>query len=151
MRPFVALQVAFSLVVLFVGGLLVLSFVRLTRVNPGFAASNVLLLSWEAVDASSRMRRAALVRVLDRLRDVPGVAAVSAADFNLIGRAWTHGFPVPNTEYDWIEATMAPVTPGSSRRCGSPSSPDEFVNAISRPRTRQVVVVRVVRQTLLRR
>jgi len=36
MRPFVAVQVAFGLVVLFVGGLLVLSFARLSSVNPGF-------------------------------------------------------------------------------------------------------------------
>ena len=51
MRPFVAAQVAFGLVVLFVGSLLVLSFARLSSVNPGFATSDVLLLSLEAVAA----------------------------------------------------------------------------------------------------
>ena len=48
MRPFVVIQVAFSLIVLFVGGLLVRSFVTLSSVNPGFAMSDVLLVSWEA-------------------------------------------------------------------------------------------------------
>ena len=42
MRPFVAAQVAFGLMVLFVGSLLVLSFAKLTRVDPGFATSDVL-------------------------------------------------------------------------------------------------------------
>ncbi len=92
MRPFVALQVAFGLVVLFVGSLLVLSFARLSSVNPGFATSDVLLLSVEhgrsGVDANQQ--RAALLQVLDRLRDVPGVEAVSSAEFNVLGRAWTY-------------------------------------------------------------
>ena len=41
MPPFVAVQVAFGLVVLLVGGLLVLSFVRVSSVNPGFAMADV--------------------------------------------------------------------------------------------------------------
>lgn len=113
MRPFIALQVAFSVVILFVGGLLVFSFVRISGVNPGYSASNVLLLS---VEPTSRVepaeRRAALFRVIDRLRAVPGVESVASADFNLVGRAWTQDVRVPNTQYDVIETTMAPVTPG---------------------------------------
>ena len=113
MRPFVALQVAFSVVVLFVGGLLVLSFVRLSTVNPGFATSDVLLLSVETVDrVDARLRRNALLDVLDRLRAVPGVQAVSSAEFNALGRAWTHNIRAPGTTHEWIESTMAPVTPG---------------------------------------
>jgi predicted permease len=111
MRPFVAVQVAFSLAILFVGGLLVLSFARLSSLNPGFSVSNVLLLSLETsrrVDPAEQ--RAALGRVLDRLRSVAGVESVASGDFNLIGRAWTHGFRVPSTEFDRVETTMAPVT-----------------------------------------
>ncbi len=58
------------------------------------------------------LRREALVRVLDRLGTVPGVESAASADFNLIGRAWTHGFRIPNTEFDRVETTMAPVTSG---------------------------------------
>jgi putative ABC transport system permease protein len=113
MRPFVALQVAFGLVVLFVGSLLVLSFARLSSVNPGFAASDVLLLSIEAVRrVEPAARRAALLQVLDRLRNIPGVQAASAADYNVLGRAWTYGFSVPGAQDDKFDATMAPVTPG---------------------------------------
>jgi len=111
-RPFVALQVAFSLVVLFVGGLLVLSFVRLTRVNPGFATSGVLLLSWEATGrVEPAQRRATLVKVLERLRDVPGVEAVSAAS-GVLGRGWRHNIRLPGTADEWVEAAIKPVTPG---------------------------------------
>jgi len=112
-RPFLAIQVAFSVVVLFVGGLLVTSFVKLSAVNPGFATTNVWLVSWEAVQrVEPDQQRAALLNVLDRLRDVPGVAAVSAADFDLFGRAWRQIIRVPRTEHDTVEATMASVAPG---------------------------------------
>jgi predicted permease len=113
MRPFMAMQVAFSLIVVFVGGLLVLSFARLSAVNPGFASSDVLLVSLDPVrrvDAAER--RAALFQVLDRLRSVPGVLAVSGAEFNALGRAWTHNVRVPGTLHDSIEATVQPVTQG---------------------------------------
>ena len=112
-RPFVVMQVAFSLIVLFVGALLVRSFVRLSSVNPGFAISDVLLVSWEAVQRiEPNQQRAALLEVLDRLRDLPGVAAVGAAEFNVLGRPWRHYVPVPGTARETIEVTMAPVTPG---------------------------------------
>jgi predicted permease len=113
MRPFVAVQVAFGLVVLFVGSLLVLSFVRVSRVNPGFATSNVIMVCLEAVPGvDANQKRTALLQILDRLRGIPDVQAASAADYNAVGRAWTYGARVPGTEHDTIEATMAPVTPG---------------------------------------
>ena len=112
-RPFVMMQVAFSLIVLFVGGLLVRSFVKLTSVNPGFEVSDVLLVSWEAGGRlEPSQQQAALLQVLDRLRHLPGVAAVSAAEFNVLGRPWRHVIPVPGSAREGIEVTMAPVTPG---------------------------------------
>ena len=113
MRPFVAIQVAFGLIVLFVGSLLVLSFARLSNVNPGFATSDVLLVSLETVQrADPRQQRTGLFEVVDRLRVVPGVLAASSAEFNPLGRAWTHYVMVPGTAHDSIETTMAPVTNG---------------------------------------
>ena len=111
-RLFVVLQVAFSLVVLFAGGLLVLSFARVTRVDPGFATSGVLLLSWEATGrVEPAQRRATLLDVLERLREVPGVEAASAAS-GLLGRGWRHNIRLPGTTDQWVEAAMKPVTPG---------------------------------------
>jgi putative ABC transport system permease protein len=113
MRPFVAIQVAFGLVVLFVGSLLVLSFTRLSGVNPGFATSNVLLFSLETAQrVDANQQRTALLQVLERLRLVPGVEAASSADYNVLGRAWTYYIRVPGTQYETFEATMAPVTDG---------------------------------------
>ena len=112
MRPFVAMQVAFGLVVLFVGGLLVLSFGRLSSVNPGFAASDVLLVNMETVRRVDAVeQRAALFQVLDRLKAVPGVQSVSFAEFNILGRAWTHNVRPPGNPHDDIEATVQPVGP----------------------------------------
>jgi predicted permease len=107
------MQVAFGLVVLFVGSLLVLSFGKLSTVNPGFATSNVVLLSLDPLRrVENDEQRAALLQILDRLKSVPGVLAVSSAEFNALGRAWTHHVPKPGTQYETIEATMLPVTPG---------------------------------------
>ena len=113
MRPFVAAQVAFGLVVLFVGSLLVLSFARLTGVNPGFAASDVLLISTETVQrVDAKQQRTALIQLLDRIRTVPGVQAASSADYNVIGRAWTYGIRVAGRPNEAFDTIMAPVTPG---------------------------------------
>jgi putative ABC transport system permease protein len=112
MRPFVVLQVAFSLIVMLVGGLLVRSFVKLSSVNPGFAMADVLLVSWEAVQRmETDQQRAAQLHVLDRLHDVPGVAAVSAAEGDVLSRL-RYTVSVPGTARETIEATLARVTPG---------------------------------------
>jgi predicted permease len=113
LRGFLAMQVAFSLVVLFVGGLLVRSFDNLSNVNPGFATSNVLVASLESVHRMEwSEQRAAVLQAAERLRRLPGVADVSAAEFDMLGRAWRNTLRVPGTARETIEATMAPVTPG---------------------------------------
>ena len=113
MRPFVMAQIAFGMIVLFVGGLLMLSFVRLSRVSPGFASADVLLLT---LDSSRKEevapRRVATFEALDRLRAMPGVEAVGAAEFNMLGQAWTQTFQAPGTQYAGIEANMKPVSDG---------------------------------------
>jgi putative ABC transport system permease protein len=113
MRPFVAIQVAFGLAVLFVGSLLVLSFAKVSAVNPGFATADVLLISLETVQrVDARQQRAALLDALDRLRGVPGVQAASSAEYSPLGRAWTHNLRAPGTQHELIESTMAPVMDG---------------------------------------
>jgi len=113
MRPFVVVQLAFGLVVLFVGSLLVLSFGRLAGVHPGFTASNVMLLDVEATQRVDPGReREALFGVIDRLRALPNAKAVSAAEFNALGRAWTVFVRIPGNPNDAFEATMSPVTDG---------------------------------------
>lgn len=113
MRPFVTLQVAFSLMVLFVGGLLVTSFSRLMQVDPGFNADHALVLSLDtASGVDPVVRRAALFQTLDRLAEIPGVESVSAAELGVLGRAWTHNVLLPNSQYDRVQANMKPVSDG---------------------------------------
>ena len=74
-RPLVAAQIAFSFVVLFVGGLCLTSFVKLLRTDLGFDASNVALVS---VTASSTARTsepapASWASLLERLEHTPGI------------------------------------------------------------------------------
>jgi putative ABC transport system permease protein len=112
LRPFVAIQIAFGLMVLFVGGLLVLSFARLSSVNPGFVASNVLVLSIDTVQRiDAAQQRAAVLDVLGPLRTVPGVQVVSATEFGALGRAWTHVMRIPGTANDRVESTVMPIAP----------------------------------------
>jgi putative ABC transport system permease protein len=112
MRPFVAMQVAFGLMVLFVGGLLVLSFARLSSVKPGFATADVLLVSLETRERiDPAVRRSALFDLLERMKGLPGVESASLTEFNALGRAWTHNIRLPGTQHEWIESTMFPVAP----------------------------------------
>jgi hypothetical protein len=55
-------------------------------------------------------QRAAVLQMLDRLREVPGVAAVSAAEDNVLSR-FRHSLSVPGAR-ETIEATLARVTLG---------------------------------------
>jgi len=111
--PFVALQVAFGVMVLFVGGLLVLSFVKLSRVDPGYSQINLLLVDVEPTrDASDVERRAAILAAVARLRETPGVRSAAAAEFGTLGRPWTRELRSTIDQTDVIETTMSPVTDG---------------------------------------
>jgi predicted permease len=113
MRPFVAMQAGFGLIVLFVGGLLVLSFARLANVNPGFTSSNLLLVSLGTTERVDGPRQRAMVLAsLAHVRDVPGVESVSSAEFGALGRPWTHNFRLPGTQQEWLEVGVSPVAPG---------------------------------------
>ena len=81
LRPVLAAQVGFSFVVLFVAGLLLTSFYRLTSVDLGFSQKNVLLFEMDlngpmgagGSSTGAEKARAVQVEVLDRLRHFPGV------------------------------------------------------------------------------
>lgn len=76
-----ALQVALSLTLLAVTGLLGASFVRLMNVDRGFTADQVLLVSVSLPGSrydSEPVRQAAFDRLLDAVRALPGVTSASA-------------------------------------------------------------------------
>jgi len=112
LRPFVALQTATGTIVLFVGALLISSFARLSAVDPGFAG-DVLLVSLEPAPRTAPARqREALLDVLDRVRRVPGVQAVSASESSPLGRSWTSNMRVPGRADAFVDATVQPVSAG---------------------------------------
>ncbi len=114
MRPFVAAQVAFGLVVLFVGSLLVLSFARLSSVNPGFATSDVLLLSSrrvQRVDVEGAAHGPAR-GARSAPRACPGCRRSAPPNTTRSAARGPTTFVCRAPQHEWIEATMAPVTPG---------------------------------------
>ena len=100
LRPLLAAQVGFSFVVLFVAGLLLISFAKLTSVDLGFS-KNVLLFDMDMRGPGSggpgprggvglgAQARALQGELLGRLRRFPGVQAAATSLFALMGGAST--------------------------------------------------------------
>jgi predicted permease len=90
-RSLVAAQIAFSLMVLFVTGLLVRSFDRLLSVDLGFIADRLVLVSIEARDPLiGDQARNLNSRLLERVRALPGVESASLSGWALF-RGWSWG------------------------------------------------------------
>jgi predicted permease len=102
LRPVLAAQVGFSFVVLFVAGLLLISFTKLTSVDLGFSPKNMLLFSMDNGGRGGpgllgprggvglgEKARALEGELLDRLRRFPGVRAAATSGFSLVGGAGT--------------------------------------------------------------
>jgi predicted permease len=81
MHGMIALQVAFCFLVLFVAGLFVATFQRLSNKPTGFSTDRILLL-----ETTSRPAQSSLYwdQVAEYLREVPGVERVSQAAFPLL-------------------------------------------------------------------
>jgi putative ABC transport system permease protein len=133
-------ETALALVLLVCAGLLVKSFVRLVRVDPGFNPENVLTLSVvlpaEKYNASQRV--AFVDQALERLRAVPGVREAafvgpmpfSGADsrglFKIVGR------PEPKNSAEKPVSAMRSVTPDYFRVMGIPLRAGRFFDARDR-------------------
>lgn len=80
----VAFEIAASLVLLIATGLLVRSFIKLERINPGFQSKDVLLgiVSLPVADYPLPAQKIAFERsLLERVRALPGVASAAVSDF----------------------------------------------------------------------
>ena len=91
MGSFVAAQVAFSLMILFVAALLIRSFDRLLAVDLGFDPEHVTLLTVEARDRlEPEQAREVQRQLLDRVRALPGVQSASLSGWALF-RGFSNG------------------------------------------------------------
>lgn len=103
---FVVVEVAFALMLLIGAGLMIKSFVRLERVNPGFDPNNILALQ-VSLPASKYKEDAQQIgffqQALERVRNLPGVSDASITlTLPSQGPAWTSDFTIegrPPEEY----------------------------------------------------
>lgn len=130
LRPLVATQVGFSLVLLFLAGLLLLSFGKLTHVDLGFTKAGLLLLTMESEElspgsaastpegrrpASASGKQAHVIgqQLLDRVRRLPGVQSASLSGWALFsGTGREEGIRLPGRAPEAFRPSFLPVSPG---------------------------------------
>jgi predicted permease len=89
LRWLVSTQIAFSLGLVFVAGLLMQSFHRLTKVDVGFSAEHVTLVEVAARDRlSPEQARSIAMQLLETVRREPGVESASLSNWALF-RGWS--------------------------------------------------------------
>jgi predicted permease len=127
----VVCEVALALVLLVGAGLLLNSFARLIRVDPGFRAENVLTMRLSLPPYSYREGQevAAFFRqVVERVRALPGVQAAAVVPHLPLGRGVIHiGLTLKHeillilgNEKDWKVREFYPVSPDYFRVMGTP-------------------------------
>jgi predicted permease len=110
MHAMIALQVAFCFLVLFVAGLFVATFQRLSNKPTGFSTERLLLL-----ETTSRPKQSSLYwdQVADHLRAMPGVERVSQASWALLkGVGWNDSISVNGGPPSTDLAYFMNVSPG---------------------------------------
>jgi predicted permease len=113
-RPLVAVQVSFSLAMLFVAGLLLLSFGRLANADLGFVKDGVLLVTVDPRDLRDPdVVRAAGLQLLERVRALPGVTHTSLSARPLFSQGgWISLVRVAGHEGDALSPPHLQVSPG---------------------------------------
>jgi predicted permease len=118
LRPLLAVQMGFSLVVLFVAGLLLQSFNRLTQVDLGFRPEQVALITIEArerlTDAVSDVAGFQLREAAGRL---PGAQSASLSDWALFA-GWSSGGSLGVPGRGVVQTRTLGVSPGFCRTMG---------------------------------
>ena len=110
--PLLSAQVACSLAVLLVAGLLMSSFHRLTRLDPGFVATGVTLVALEAKSLGPEVQGPAASLALDRVRAMPGVTNASLSAWPLFaGGGWTMQVRVSGKPVDDVEVYFLGISP----------------------------------------
>jgi predicted permease len=118
-RPLVMAQVAFSLTVVFLAGLLLTSFANLASVDTGFIRSGLTLATLESEELTVRERQApgstqaVAAQLLDQVRQMPGVQAASMSAWALFaGSGWSSFVAMPGRASDFQEVYFLEVSPG---------------------------------------
>jgi predicted permease len=113
-RPLAAVQTAFSFVVLFIAGLLLASFAKLDRSDPGFDKNHLVVLDVEARELRTGGQKALATwrELVDRLRETPGIESASLSGWSVFsGRGRNLHIRVPGRAVDASEPYYLPVSP----------------------------------------
>ena len=114
-RSLVAVQVGFSLMILFVAGLLLRSFDRLLSVDLGFTSERVTLLTVEARERFDPAHaRDVGRRLLERVQSLPAVESASVSGWALF-RGWSNGNTVDVPGRGSAQTRRVDVSPGFFR------------------------------------
>jgi predicted permease len=119
-HPLVAVQVAFSLTVVFLAGLLLLSFQRLVHTDLGFVPDGVVLAEVEAANrVDPQAGKRAVVDLLSRVRSLPGVTSASVSAWPLLkGWGWNGPIRLPGQRIDNRNVSFLEVSPGFLQTMG---------------------------------
>ncbi len=110
MNGLVAAQMAFCVLVLFVAGLFVTTFERLSNRPLGFSQKGILLLE---TDFSAKQPPAVQMQVAERLRRMSGVEAASLAGWGLLSNnAWISTVRVAGRPIEVLSPYFLDVSPG---------------------------------------
>jgi putative ABC transport system permease protein len=110
MDTLAAAQVAFCFLVLFVTGLFVATFQRLSRQPTGFSADRLLALDTSAKRPQSQEY---WDQTVQHLRQTPGVEAVALADQPLLGDVgWSNLISIDGAPPNGVSVNMLSVSPG---------------------------------------
>jgi putative ABC transport system permease protein len=148
-RALVVVEVALSLVLLVGAGLMLRSFHRLTTLNPGFDSSRVLTLSMLASPtryAEAPKRAAYFGRLLDEIRNVPGVQEAGSTHFLPLQERVSGSCFAPADEPPPIPARspgagFLVVSPGYFQTMRTPLVAGRHFDSRDRPGTPSTIIV----------
>jgi predicted permease len=108
-NAFLAAQVAFCVVVLFIAGLFVTTFDRLAKRPIGFSPERVLVIE---IEAEREQPAEVWLQAADDLRGTPGVEAVSLAGWPLLSmNRWTGTVRIPGRPVEIRQPNLLEVSP----------------------------------------
>lgn len=139
-------EFALTLVLLFAAGLLVKSFLRLLRVDPGFDPHNVAILNLELPETKYQTGAQMIAfhdALLDRINSVPGVRAAGTVGFGLpLGGGGIQGdFTVYGQSQPRDIASKLAVSPGYFSAMGVPLMSCRWFNQLDSRQSQHVVIV----------
>lgn len=142
----VGLEVALSTVLLIAGGLLLISFVRVMRVNKGFETAHVITqdVSYLSPKYAGGVRRRFVEETVARLARIPGVQVAAAINvLPLRGDDWVSDLEDPDQPKRAVQdsalANFRFVTPGYWQAIGIPLKQGRFLDEGDKNLPRAVV------------